>query len=220
MPAAATSSSDKVVAAILQGIRAGQLAPGQRLVEADLTGTLEVSRGPIREALNRLAAEGIVRITRHRGAYVNALSRAEARDTFVVIEVLTKLMARLAARAIALGAVGPAVQRLKDFRRGEETDLATTQGRADFYDALQNLGGNRQLERIRPSQQIQLLRRQMQPYLEREDLRDQLDEYARITNAVLAGDPAAAEAAMGEHVQKARRRLERTPDAAFRIDQD
>ena len=44
------------------GIAAGRFAPGQRLVESELTAELGVSRGPLREALRQLSAEGLVEI--------------------------------------------------------------------------------------------------------------------------------------------------------------
>src|ERR1700722_14737920 len=94
------SSPDRVVEAITDGIRAGRFVPGQRLLEADLTHDLSVSRGPVREALKRLAAEGIVTLTRHRGAYIRALQREEAKKILLVLEVLTGLAASLAAHEI------------------------------------------------------------------------------------------------------------------------
>ena len=53
------SSPDSVAATLLDGIKSGRYVPGQRLIEADLTAELDVSRGPVREALKRLAAEGV-----------------------------------------------------------------------------------------------------------------------------------------------------------------
>src|ERR1700722_14934445 len=94
------SSPDRVVEAITDGIRAGRFVPGQRLLEADLTHDLRVSRGPVREALTRLSAEGIVTLTLHRGAYIRALQREEAKKILLVLEVLTGLAANLAASRI------------------------------------------------------------------------------------------------------------------------
>src|SRR5579859_157589 len=94
------TSPDRVVDAIIRSIRAGQYVPGQRLIEADLTRDYHVSRGPVREALKRLAAEGVLTLTRNRGAYVRALSRVEVRDSLVVLEALVGLMSNLAAKHI------------------------------------------------------------------------------------------------------------------------
>ena len=95
------TSPDRVVDAITRNLRAGVFVPGQRLIEADLTKELRVSRGPVREALKRLAAEGVLTVTRNRGAYVRALSRVEVRDSLVVLEALVGVMADLAARRIS-----------------------------------------------------------------------------------------------------------------------
>src|SRR5258708_20335204 len=80
-----TSFPDIVVNAIIRGVHAGRLVPGQRLVEADLTRNLGVSRGPVREALKRLAAEGIVTLNRHRGAFVRAMPRHQLPDTLLTL---------------------------------------------------------------------------------------------------------------------------------------
>jgi len=75
------SSSDQVVEHITRNILAGRYVPGQRLVEADLTHALSISRGPVREAYRRLDALGILTRTMHRGACVRALSRIEGTST-------------------------------------------------------------------------------------------------------------------------------------------
>src|SRR5258707_3879462 len=84
------SFPDIVVNAIIRGVHAGRLVPGQRLVEADLTPNLGVSRGPVREALKRLAAEGIVTLNRHRGAFLPATTCAEAHDTLMLLQSLNR----------------------------------------------------------------------------------------------------------------------------------
>ena len=95
------SSPDTIVNEILRGLYSGRYVPGQRLIEADLTREYKVSRGSIREALKRLAAEGVVSLNLHRGAYIRLLSRSEVRELLAVIEVLTGLAARLAAGPVA-----------------------------------------------------------------------------------------------------------------------
>jgi DNA-binding GntR family transcriptional regulator len=97
---ASSSSSEYIVGEVLRGLCSGSYVPGQRLVEADLIRDYKVSRGSLREALKRLATEGVVSLSLHRGAYIRALSRSETRDVFAVIEALTELAARLAAEHI------------------------------------------------------------------------------------------------------------------------
>lgn len=79
----------------------GQLAPGERIVERQLSAELSMSRTPIREALKLLEADGLVEISRNRGAQVTAYSPEEARDLFDVISVLEALAAQRLAENIA-----------------------------------------------------------------------------------------------------------------------
>jgi DNA-binding GntR family transcriptional regulator len=212
------SSPDRVVAAIIRRIRAGTYVPGQRLIEADLTRDLRVSRGPVREALKRLAAENIVTLTRHRGAYVRALSRHEVRDTVVVLEVLTGLMARLAAKSIGEGRnaeqLREAHRRLQTFRdNGGSAGFLDERRR--FYDTLIAIAGNYQLARTMPLMQIHLLRMQFQSYITPSDREQQFEDYQAITEAVLAGNANRAERVTRLHLRRACETLTRLPDEAF-----
>jgi DNA-binding GntR family transcriptional regulator len=216
---AGVSSPDRVVDTIVQGIRSGRYVPGQKLIEADLTHDLGMSRGPVREALKRLAAEGIVMLTRHRGAYIRALSRSEADETLIVLEVLTGLMARLAAETVSAGdhaeRILKAYEWLGVYKAGQATSNEYIEKRRHFYDTLAEIGGNEQLGRIMPTMQIHLLRLQVQPYLTPKGRQDQLRGYAEITEAVLAGKPQQAERAMRRHIRRARARYKSLPDDAF-----
>src|SRR5437763_16834130 len=69
-------------------IRAGRLVPGAELNEVALSQELGVSRGPIREALGRIAAQGLVTIRPRRGAVVRAPSGDEFAEAYQVRESL------------------------------------------------------------------------------------------------------------------------------------
>ena len=69
------SLADEIVIHLRKAILSGQFEPGERLGEQFLAESLEVSRGPIREALSQLEHEGLVIIRRNRGAFVARLSR-------------------------------------------------------------------------------------------------------------------------------------------------
>lgn len=213
-----TSSPDRVVDAIVRGIRSGRYVPGQRLIEADLTQELKVSRGPVREALKRLAAEGVLTLTRHRGAYVRALNREEVHDTLVVLEALTGLYARLAARRVKEGdnaqRVREAYDRLAKFR-DDGGNIAFLDERRRFYDTMIEIGGNKQLARLLPLMQIHLLRMQFQSYITPRDREKQFEEYKAITEAILSGIPKRAERVTKLHIRRTRISLLRLPDEAF-----
>jgi DNA-binding GntR family transcriptional regulator len=217
-PPERASSPDIVVNAIIHGVRTGRLVPGQRLVEADLTHNLGVSRGPVREALKRLAAEGVVTLNRHRGAFVRALSREEVRDILTVLEVLTGLVARLAAQHIDQGSNRASFhseyEKLMGFRdRGDS--IAFLDQRRDFYDSLIRIGGSRELARLMPLMQIHLLRLQFQSYVTNQQREKQFQEYEAISRAVLNGNQKLAERVTQLHIKRTRIALCRLADEAF-----
>lgn len=63
-------------------IARGTIPPGSQLGEMDLAGRLGVSRGPLREAMQRLVAEGLLRSERHRGIFVRDLDDEDVRDVY------------------------------------------------------------------------------------------------------------------------------------------
>ena len=198
------------------------MVPGQKLIEADISDALKISRGPVREGLMRLQAQGVVTLSRHRGAYIRAFSRAETGDLLVILDALTAVMAQLAAAAVATGADDTAMRHAQEqlespAAAGEAGGLIAQ--RRHFYDALIAIGGNRQLAAIMPLMQIHLLRLQVQPWFSAVDLGNRAAEYAAISEAVVAGNAAAAETAMRHHMRRMAARLQRLPDAAFALHQ-
>jgi DNA-binding GntR family transcriptional regulator len=73
---------------IKQSVLNGTLGELSRLTEESLATQLGISKSPVREALNRLEAEGLVRIEARRGAYVRQFSAREIRDLYELREVL------------------------------------------------------------------------------------------------------------------------------------
>ena len=71
--------ADRIREAIMRGV----LTPGTQLGEVELAGRLGVSRGPLREAMQRLVAEGLLRSERNRGIFVRDLDAADVRDVYI-----------------------------------------------------------------------------------------------------------------------------------------
>jgi DNA-binding GntR family transcriptional regulator len=86
-----------VMDAIRTAIIEGRYLPGERLPEEDLAAELDVSRNPVREALQALTLDGFVEIAPRRGARVAQISQERAAQLFEVRESLEGLSARLAA---------------------------------------------------------------------------------------------------------------------------
>jgi DNA-binding GntR family transcriptional regulator len=96
-PARRRGLADEVADRIRDAIFAGTYPSGQQLREVELAGALDVSRGPVREALRLLEREGLVHVAWHRGATVTTLS---ARDV-AELDSLRGVLEELAVREVA-----------------------------------------------------------------------------------------------------------------------
>ena len=197
------SSPDMIFREIVQGLYDGSYVPGQRLVEADLTARWNVSRGTVREALNRLSAEGIVTLSRHRGAAIRTLDRREVRDILEVLELMIGMAARLAALRIDEGdnrarfvAAFEALQAFRD--QPASFDLIRARNR--FYRTLAAIGGNQELQDILSRMHVHLVRVRLQ-VLQDNLVANRFDDYTRGGEAVLAGQARRAELAGRRHVR-------------------
>ena len=76
------STADAVASALRELIVVGELGGGERLVERDLAERFEVSRIPLREAIQQLAREGLVEIFRNRGAVVRMLTAQDVEEIY------------------------------------------------------------------------------------------------------------------------------------------
>ena len=98
-------NSQNLPEAIFQKLRSllveGIIAPGSKLNERELAESLHVSRTPIREAIRRLAAEGLVELITNRGAIALQLSLEDVVHTFDVIAQLEGFSGELAANNIS-----------------------------------------------------------------------------------------------------------------------
>jgi DNA-binding GntR family transcriptional regulator len=193
-----------VIEGVIELLESGRLAPGQRLVEAELCVRFGIGRNSVREGLQRLAAEGIVELQRNRGARVREVTLEDAVQTLEVTELLTGLAARAAARAIASDedgkSMGAALQLLD--HASKEGDLRSfVRARREFFASLMNLSHNRELQRILATVHVHVLRAQFHLT----DIQRQLQaDYYAIGRAVLAGEPAQAEHIARRHVRRLR----------------
>lgn len=91
---------DQAAQRLRQMLVEGQIAPGAKLNERELSERLKVSRTPLREAIKMLAAEGLVELLPHRGAVAVSLTEADVLNTFEVMAGLEGLSGELAAQRI------------------------------------------------------------------------------------------------------------------------
>ena len=223
-PTTNVSSATLIFRDVLEGLYEGRFVPGQRLVEADLTRAYGVSRGSVREALSRLAAEGVVELNLHRGAQIRMMTHSEAENYLILLETLIGLAARLAAQKLKGAAkTSPARKKfqtvcrhLLDFE-GKPDSYELVRARNRFYDCLVEIGGNNALGRLLPLMSVHLLRVQFRA-IRHETNADRFIGYRQIFEAVLAGDARRAELAGRRHQRRLGTILQRLPDSAFARD--
>lgn len=143
------SSADVTRARIRALIISGDFPPGSRLRERDLSQALDVSRVPVREALQQLEAEGFINTSPRRGATVKQITLRDVNELFDVRLSLEVLAARLAAQAAARGESSSHLQQLMD--QAEEATLHHDHAQIPLINTalhaeIVSMGGNSLLE--------------------------------------------------------------------------
>lgn len=90
-PLADASTAEVVAQRIRDAILDGNLRPGDRLIEADLAAELGISRGPVREGIRLLAAEGLAILRRNRGAIVTSPTFEDVLEVYILRKGLGSL---------------------------------------------------------------------------------------------------------------------------------
>lgn len=196
--------SDKVEAILREQIIGGDRAPGDRLNEVEIAAELAVSRGPLREAMQRLASDGLVRIESHRGAFVRVLDADEVRALFEVRVSLERTAAALAAERAGDDEIAE-LRGLIASSRGAVEGAAEPHypERLDLHDLIVRCTRNPALIRYLRlvNQELKLVRARSGFQTMRAP--EALDEHVRIVDAIEARDPDAAREAMAVHLQSA-----------------
>ena len=194
----------------------GRLEPGTELAEVALSEQLGVSRGPLREAIGRLAAEGLVTVRPRRGAVVRSLSEEEFLELYQVREALEALAVKLAVPRLrpddleVLAGLNRAMDEYGTRNEVEQFFHANLQ----FHARLLEASGNRKLQEIYRQLLDQLGRYQMRSLTLRGNLRRSVAEHAAILRAVERGDAERAAQLMADHIRVPQRRLKRGPKGA------
>ncbi len=202
-------ASERALAALREAILGGELAAGAHLGEVELAERLGLSRTPVREALGRLAAEGLVEVLPHRGARVVSFSREDLDGIF---DVRLALEPRATARAVAhvtdadldaLDALATAM--LTAGAPGPDQDLDALVGlNRDFHARLLALAHAPALSTALANVvHIPVVVRTFHTY-DPASLARSLAHHAEIVSALRAGDADWAGAVMRSHIGNAR----------------
>lgn len=223
----ATGLADEVAYRLQVSILDGEFQPGTRLQQDELCLRFGVSRTPIREALRKLQAMHLVELIPNKGATVRMPTRDDLADVYAVRCQLEGFAAELAAERASpreLKALAESCQRSaatiekveSGSREGDPgLQAAVRESNEKFHLLIQDAAGNRRL-----STQIDDLRNAFpKDHVSRvtttaSELRElNIDDHARILEAIRAGDSKVARSAMESHIRRAGKILMRHLDA-------
>jgi len=201
---------DLVTSRLRDLIVEGHIKAGERINESELCRSLEVSRTPIREALKVLASEGLVELSRNRGAIVPEPSREEARDMLLFMSALEAFAVEEAAR-YAQDSELAALRSLHDamIAAFEAAD------RHVYFDINQRI--HREIVAMSRNRTMQPIHAQLQARMRRlrflgndrpENWQVSVDEHNDLIDALERRDAPAAAAAMRRHLRNAIERID------------
>lgn len=205
-PLALESTPSIIADKIRDAIGHGVIPAGAQLYEAELARTFGVSRGPLREGLQRLTQEGLLVSIRNRGVFVIEMTPENVRDMYAVRGAIERAALQLILRrepdaaAKSLNGICDEMARATSVEDRSEVDVA-------FHEELVNLSESPRLRRVHRTVMTET-RMCIHALAESYALSDgRVAEHRAIADAIGAGDAEAADRLMIEHMDDALARL-------------
>lgn len=196
---------ESVTDALRDAILRGDLEPGRRLAQVELAQELGVSRIPLRDALRRLAAEGLVDIDGRRGASVSSLNPADVDEIYEMRTMLESECARRAVESLDEEAASHLIALSEEMDRSHDDPIIGAQARRDFYAELYA-----HADRPRMRSMILQLRALVQPYHVLTDSGEQPHAHEELRGAIVDRDGSRAATVIRRHLRAARDDLVRS----------
>ena len=209
-PAPRGSRVEGAYAALRQRILDNVYPPGHRALEGDLADDLGISRTPVREALIRLANEGLVEVVPRHGMRVLPLSPVDMKEIYVVLTALEGTAAEaLALRRPTDAELAPLVEATREMKRALKADDLDAWARADerFHQRLVELAGNRTLVDAVARLGDRVHRARMFTLRLRPKPVSSTQEHLAMLERIRAGDAAGAVEVNRKHRERASREL-------------
>lgn len=197
---------EQVTDVIREAVLDGRLPASSWLREADLSTELGVSRTPVREALRRLAVEGLVVKSVNRGTVVAPMTLEDVLAVYLVRERLEGLAARLAAGQAAHAYA----ERFGELQRESDEALKAGDTKAlirlniEFHRLIRAAANNSYLDRFLTQVEHAVRRFPSSTYEVPSRAEAALAEHREIAEAILSGDPDTAERVAMQHMREAR----------------
>jgi DNA-binding GntR family transcriptional regulator len=198
-----------------QAIAHGELKPGAQMGEAELARKLGVSRGPLREGMQRLTQEGLLVSIRNRGLFVIDMTPDEIRDMYIAREAIE----RAAARRILDGAyreAGTELLRIVEQMARAETPAEVSEFDIAFHERLLTLARSPRLSRMHQTfiTETRMCIHALDDSYAKSEVRDK--EHRALAEAIRRGDRELVDRLLVAHMDDAVNRLrhEKVADGA------
>jgi DNA-binding GntR family transcriptional regulator len=199
---------DEIASTLQARVLRGEIPSGARLGQESLAAEFGVSRTPVREALRKLQATGLLVVTPNKGAVVRAPTVRELREGYVVRAELEGLAAALAAELIRRSELERLHEAVELFRTCRDTDAELelwSRANSDFHETVHEASANERLRTMLADLHKSFPRQLTELVLGEKPRRiaDNVDQHARILAAIEAHDATVARERMIEHVRNA-----------------
>lgn len=139
--------SDEVASALRDRILSGRFRPGEKLAQDEIARDLGVSKLPVREALIRLEAEGLVTTVPRRGAFVASVTPEDVIDGYAIYGLISGYAARRAADRITDDQVAQLARWADEMETTEDEERQSSLN-FDFHATINRIGGSRRLRSV------------------------------------------------------------------------
>ncbi|KZB83974.1 GntR family transcriptional regulator [Amycolatopsis regifaucium] len=208
-PVSRESTAGIIARQLRDAIMTGALPPGTQLGETELASRFQVSRGPLREAMQHLVSEGLLRSERHRGLFVIDLEPGDVYDIYSArsaIERAAMLRALRGDREKVAAELEQAVSAMA-VAAGDDDPTALSWADLRFHEALIAASGSKRLARMARTLLIEtrMCLTALQGTYQR--VEERVTEHTRIIEALRAGDEETALSLLEAHMEDAVQRL-------------
>jgi DNA-binding GntR family transcriptional regulator len=205
-PLAQESTPSIIADKLRQAIAHGELKPGAQLGEADLARKMGVSRGPLREGMQRLTQEGLLVAIRNRGLFVRDMTPDDVRDMYFAREAIERAAARKILDGDHLAAGGELLQ-IVDKMAAADTPTEVSELDIAFHERLLQLARSPRLSRMHQTfiTETRMCIHALDESYAKSEVRDQ--EHRALANAIRSGDRELTERLLTAHMDDAIHRL-------------
>ncbi|MCG6121679.1 MAG: GntR family transcriptional regulator [Microvirga sp.] len=197
------SRAQHIYEALIDSLRNGTYAPGDRIRAEDVARLFDVSRTPVREALSRLQERGLLEMTA-TGLAVARLGRQGVVELYALRELLEGAAARLAAQHASPSDIQSMRQISDAFEATQDNPARAAQINRAFHDALYEAAHNRFITGVLGGLHDTLMLLPSTTFAVSGRKDTAVEEHAAVLAAIEARDPDAAEAHARTHIRSAR----------------